>query len=328
MIDSDIKERYTVYATKQDEGLRTDKFLSKSLPDLTRTRIQQLLELGHILIDGKPAKSPSKKVQEDQLFEITIPPSVEATPEPEDIPLNIIYEDNDVVVINKPAGMVVHPAPGNPNKTLVNALLAHCGESLSGINGVKRPGIVHRLDKGTSGLIVVAKNDIAHQALSQMLTDRSMSRIYQAVVWGVPLSSEGTIEGNIGRSPKNRKKMALVSKGGKEAITHYKTLKAYGLLASLVKCRLETGRTHQIRVHMTSLGHSLMGDPTYGRKPKKLPEELNHFLLIEWLKDRTALHAYQLKFIHPRTGKEMLFECPLPGDIRALLDVLEFQHNV
>ena len=317
--------RYTVCVTKQDEGQRADKFLSNALPELTRSRIQQLLEEGHITLDGAPLTSPSKKVKDSQTFVIAVPPSVEAIPEAEDIPLDIIYEDQDLVVINKPPGMVVHPAPGNPNQTLVNALLAHCGDSLSGINGVKRPGIVHRLDKGTSGLLVAAKNDQAHQRLSHQLSNRTMST-YQAVVWGVPSPRAGTITGAIGRSRRDRKKMAIVSKGGKEATTHYTVEKAYKLLASLVRCQLETGRTHQIRVHLTSLGHSLVGDPTYGRRPKQLAEDLKSFLVSPmWPADRVALHAAELKFIHPTSQEEMVFTAPLPGDIRALLDVLECQ---
>lgn len=324
MDDSLTPTRYTVSVSKQDEGLRADKFLSHSLPDLTRSRIQQLFREGHILQDGRVFETPSKKVKEGQTFHIAIPPTVEAIPQAENIPLDIIYEDDDLVVINKSAGMVVHPAPGSPNRTLVNALLAHCGESLSGINGVKRPGIVHRLDKGTSGLIVAAKNDKAHQGLSSQLSDKSMKRIYKAVVWGLPSPKKGTIEGSIGRSPRNRKKMAIVSRGGKEAITHYKVEQAFGLVASLVECQLETGRTHQIRVHLTSKGHALLGDPTYGGRPRRLPNELEEFLKSSlWPKDRVALHAFRLSFVHPVQHKDMIFEAPLPGDIRELLNVLE-----
>lgn len=314
---------YTVCVTAQQAGLRVDKFLSDAFPDLTRTRIQQLMGEGCVTRDGQTLTSASSKVKAEMVFEITIPPAIEAIPQAQDIPLDIVYEDADLLVVNKPAGMVVHPAPGNPDRTLVNALLAHCGESLSGINGVKRPGIVHRLDKGTSGLLVVAKNDKAHQSLASQLSDRSMSRVYQALVWGVPPHRSGTIEGNIGRSPQNRKKMAIVARGGKEARTHYQVIESFGMVASLVQCKLDTGRTHQIRVHLTSKGMPLIGDPLYGKRPSKCPADILAFLSSEeWHPDRVALHAETQTFIHPTTGERCTFQAPLPGDIRALMDVL------
>jgi len=314
---------YTVCVLPQQAGSRVDKFLSDAFPDLTRTRIQQLIGEGCVTQDGQILESASSKVKAGMVFEIIIPPAVEAIPQAQDIPLTIVYEDADVLVVNKPPGMVVHPAPGNLDKTLVNALLAHCGDSLSGINGVKRPGIVHRLDKGTSGLLVVAKNDKAHQSLASQLSDRSMSRIYQALVWGVPSQRSGTVEGNIGRSPQNRKKMAIVGRGGKEARTHYQVIESFGTLASLVECKLETGRTHQIRVHLTSKGMPLIGDPLYGKRPSKCPTDVVAFLGGgEWSSDRVALHAQTQTFIHPTTGERCTFHAPLPGDIRALMDVL------
>lgn len=319
---------YTVCVTAQQAGLRVDKFLSDAFPDLTRTRIQQLMSEGCVTRDGEVLTSASSKVKVDMVFEITIPPAIEAIPQAQDIPLNIVYEDADLLVVNKPAGMVVHPAPGNPDRTLVNALLAHCGESLSGINGVKRPGIVHRLDKGTSGLLVVAKNDKAHQSLASQLSDRSMSRVYQALVWGAPPQRSGTIEGNIGRSPQNRKKMTIVARGGKEARTHYQVIESFGMVASLVQCKLDTGRTHQIRVHLTSKGMPLIGDPLYGKRPSKCPPDVLAFLGSEgWHPDRVALHAETQTFIHPTTGERCTFQAPLPGDIRALMDVLRFLHQ-
>jgi 23S rRNA pseudouridine1911/1915/1917 synthase len=225
-------------------------------------------------------------------------------------------------VIDKPAGMVVHPAPGHAEGTLVNALLNHCGESLSGINGVKRPGIVHRLDKETSGLLVAAKNDKAHHALSHQLATREMGRVYWALVWGRLLPLEGSIEGAIGRDPRHRQRMAM-REGGKFARTHYKVLKFFGTFASLVECRLETGRTHQIRVHLTAKGHPLLGDPLYKKQSLHVPEDLKTYLKEKWPQDRQALHAKELSFIHPSTGEKLNFSSELPEDMRNLIPVLD-----
>jgi 23S rRNA pseudouridine1911/1915/1917 synthase len=279
-------------------------------PELSRARIAKLLQDGHVTLNGKAVTDLSRKVKADEVYEITLPPPEPALPEAQDIKLTVIYEDKDVVVIDKPVGLVVHPAPGNRDKTLVNALLAHCGSSLSGIGGVARPGIVHRLDKETSGLIVVAKNDAAHQKLSAQFADRSLSRTYQALVHGVPMLRVGIIDAPIGRSPRDRKKMAVTAKG-KPARTHYNVLENFDA-AALVECKLETGRTHQIRVHMAHIKHPVIGDPTYGRRTaKNIPDF-----------PRQALHAAAISFIHPRTGKVMKFEAKLPKDMTNLLKAL------
>jgi 23S rRNA pseudouridine1911/1915/1917 synthase len=308
---------------EDEKGYRLDKYLALKCPDLSRSRIQTLIESGHIKVNNQ-TKEPSYRLKNQEKILITIPPLEEATPQAQEIPLNIVYEDQDVVVINKEAGMVVHPAPGNPHSTLVNALLAHCGKTLSGISGIKRPGIVHRLDKGTSGLMVVAKNDKAHKALSEQFADRTLSRRYYAIVWKVPHPLEGTISTFIGRSPSNRKKMAVLSAKGKNAITHYKVLETYGSIASLVECRLETGRTHQIRVHMSFIKHPLLGDPVYGKIPKGTP-----VMVQEKIKaltsgyQRPALHAYQLSFRHPTTNELQTFTGSLPEDIKGIVDFLK-----
>lgn len=306
---------------KDDQHLRLDKYLAEKSSDLSRTRIKDLIQVGLVFINGQVTSDVALRIKEGQVIQITIPPLIDPTPAPQNIPLDILYEDDDLIVINKPAGLVVHPAPGNPEGTLVNALLSHCGESLSGINGVRRPGIVHRLDKETSGLIVAAKNDGAHQFLAHQLATREMSRVYQAIVWGVLRPLEGAVEGSIGRDPHHRQRMALREKG-KFARTHYKTLKIFGRVASLVECRLDTGRTHQIRVHLASKGHSLLGDPLYGKRPRALPASLRDILDTQWPKKRQALHAKELSFIHPTTQEKLTFSTDLPQDIRNLLDVL------
>lgn len=291
---------------------------------LSRARLQALIREGAVSQEGHPLTDISHTVMQGAVVEVVVPPAAPAQPQAQTIALDILYEDDDVLVINKPAGMVVHPAAGNWDHTLVNALLAHCGESLSGIGGVARPGIVHRLDKETSGLMVVAKNDGAHQALSRQFADRSLSRVYQAVVWGLPNPLNGEIEGAIGRHPRNRQKMAVVPHGGKEALTYYKTLEAFGVLAALVECRLATGRTHQIRVHMTHQGHPLVGDPLYGTRRSSGKTAKGQEGIVARLQafPRQALHAGEIKWIHPRTGKSMTFKAPLPDDLKALLKAL------
>ncbi len=305
---------------QQDHGMRLDKFLTTKIQDISRSRLQELIEGGFINVDQKKSQA-SFKVKKNQQIVVTIPPLVEAIPAPQNIPLDILYEDQDVVVINKPAGMVVHPAPGHPGGTLVNALLSHCGKSLSGINGVKRPGIVHRLDKETSGLLVTAKNDKAHHNLAHQLATREMGRRYYAVVWGMLTPIEGTIEGEIGRDPHHRQRMAI-RQGGRFARTHYKVLQIYGRIASLVECRLDTGRTHQIRVHLAAKDHSLIGDALYEKSPKAIPSILKTYLKEKWPKDRHALHAKELSFIHPTTHENLHFSTDLPEDIRNLINVL------
>jgi len=311
----------TFTVENQEHGLRLDKFLSAKIHDLSRSRLQELIGAGFVKVNGTSVKESSSKTKDGQIIEVTIPPLVEAYPSPQNIPLDIFYEDRDVIVINKPVGMVVHPAPGNPEGTLVNALLSHCGESLSGINGVKRPGIVHRLDKDTSGLLVAAKNDKAHHGLAHQLATHEMGRVYQALVWGMLIPAEGTIEGAIGRDPRHRQRMA-VREGGKFARTHYKVLQRFGRVASLVECRLETGRTHQIRVHLTAKGHPLIGDSLYGKEPKTSPNVLKTYLKENWVPARQALHAKELLFVHPTTHEKLHFSADLPEDMRNLIDVL------
>ncbi|NIZ02485.1 RluA family pseudouridine synthase [Thalassospira lucentensis] len=312
-------------ATAADEGARLDKVLAGAWPDQSRSRIKSLIEDGHLVQNDQTVLKMSAKVKQGDRFVLTIPPAEPATPEAEDIKLDVLYEDDDLLVINKPAGMVVHPAAGNESGTLVNALLGHCGDSLSGIGGVKRPGIVHRLDKDTSGAMVVAKNDVAHRGLSTLFSEdkENIDRAYIALVWGVPRQSEGEIEGNIGRSPRNRKKMTVLKSGGKYALTRYKVLaKRDDSLASLVECRLATGRTHQIRVHMSHIGHSLVCDPVYGRN--KVSQKFN-FETQQLLNtfNKQALHARTLGFLHPTTGQYISTQAPIPDDLADLIRSLE-----
>jgi 23S rRNA pseudouridine1911/1915/1917 synthase len=275
---------------------------------LSRARLQALLAEGHVARNGKPVSDASRKVKEGEIYALRLPPPEPAAPKAQKIALKVVYEDDDLLVIDKPPGLVTHPAPGNRDNTLVNALLAHCGASLSGIGGVARPGIVHRLDKDTSGLIVVAKNDLAHQALSAQFADKSLSRTYQALVHGAPTLRAGIVDAPIGRNPRDRKKMAVTARG-KPARTRYRLLESFGA-AALVECALETGRTHQIRVHMAHSGHPVIGDPVYGGG--RAQRNIYDF-------PRQALHAAAIKFIHPRSGKAMAFASPLPPDMRALL---------
>ncbi|MFP6711148.1 MAG: RluA family pseudouridine synthase [Rhodospirillales bacterium] len=307
-------------------GSRLDKFLTESFAEHSRSRIKTLIVDGYITRAGAKVTDPSRRVKPGEGYEITVPATKPAIPVGQNIDIDVVYEDDDLIIIDKPAGLVVHPAPGNPDNTLVNALIAHCGESLSGIGGEARPGIVHRLDKDTSGLIVAAKNDIAHRGLAAQFSDHSLDRAYKAVVWGVPKSKSGEIEGNIGRNPRNRKKMAIVKRGGKHALTHYKVEKRIGLdnvyWASLIECRLETGRTHQIRVHMTSMGHPIIGDPIYGSKNAKKSKNDVSIVFQNTVKtlNRQALHAYLIGFYHPTSGEKISFKSPLPRDILALLE--------
>ncbi|NQU57609.1 MAG: RluA family pseudouridine synthase [Rhodospirillales bacterium] len=318
---------YTVPVPPGKAGCRLDKFLSGALADLSRTRIKALIEEGRVsLADDSAAKAPldpSMKVQEAQVIIVEVPPPSPAIPEAQSIPLDIVYEDDDVIVINKPPGLVVHPAPGSLDGTLVNALLGHArdtgGGGLSGIGGVERPGIVHRLDKGTSGLMVVAKNDAAHHALSEQFAARSIERTYNALVWGVPKPSQGEISGNIGRSSGNRKKMAVVTGGGKVALTRFKLLQTYATVASLIECRLATGRTHQIRVHMAWLGHPVIGDPLYGGG-KAVRRGLSPDLLAETGKlDHQILHAKTLGFRLKEGGEPLRFDSDLPNYFNSLI---------
>ncbi|MEI6986718.1 MAG: RluA family pseudouridine synthase [Rhodospirillaceae bacterium] len=306
-------------------GERVDKALAVALVDLSRSRLRALLDQGHVRRSDVTITDPATLVKAGQTFIVFLPDPAPAEPEPQAIALTIVYEDEEVLVVDKAAGMVVHPAPGSPDKTLVNALLAHCGDLLSGIGGVRRPGIVHRLDKDTSGLMVVAKSDRAHAGLASQFEDRTIRRTYTAVVWGLPTPPEGVIKGNIGRSSADRKKMAVVTHGGKTAATSYRVIRDFGAAASQIECRLETGRTHQIRVHLASVRHPLIGDPVYGRnrtsgRPRRLPESLHAWLLSF---PRQALHAHRLVFTHPTSGAPMSFDSVLPDDIANLISRLD-----
>jgi 23S rRNA pseudouridine1911/1915/1917 synthase len=296
--------------------------LDRALADatgLSRARVQALIEEGRVEIAGKPAAAAAMKVAQGTAFRITVPPAAEAAAAPEDIPLAVAYEDADLIVIDKPAGLVVHPAAGNPSGTLVNALLHHCRGQLSGIGGVARPGIVHRIDKDTSGLLVVAKTDAAHEGLSAQFAAHSVHRRYLAVCAGHPSPGEGMIDARIGRSDADRKKMTVLPKNssrGKTAITHYKVLERFDG-AALIECRLETGRTHQVRVHCASIGHALLGDPVYGRTPKPIRPLLDSLGFA-----RQALHAAELGFVHPASGEKLHFRADLPTDMAELIDQL------
>ncbi len=328
--DTAPQRTYTVTIGEDKAGVRLDRALSDELADLSRARLQALLAEGrvcHALADGTPGAvvtEGKRKAVPGETFIVTVPAPAPARPKAQAIALDVVYEDDDLIVIDKPPGMVVHPAPGNPDKTLVNALLAHCGVSLSGIGGEVRPGIVHRLDKGTGGLLVAAKNDIAHRGLSAQFEDRSLSRTYVALVWGVPTPLEGDIKGQMGRSTRNRKKMAVVKQGGKYAETHYRVRESYGGRVALVECKLSTGRTHQIRVHMASIGHPVVGDPLYGGSDKTraraLPAgaEANIGAL-----GHQALYAFSIGFLHPTTMQKVNFERPIPKYINALVNELE-----
>ena len=307
---------------KTREAARLDKALSEAT-DLSRARVQALITAGAVRVNGEPAHSVSMKVAEDTDFSIAVPAAVDAEAQPLEFPLDIAFVDEHLIVVNKPAGMVVHPAAGNPDGTLVNALLHHCarngGGQLSGIGVVARPGIVHRIDKDTSGLLVVAKSDAAHEGLAAQFADHSVHRRYLAVTGGVPRPSEGTIDARIGRSDANRKKMAVLAKNssrGKNAITHYKTLESFGD-AALIECRLETGRTHQVRVHCASIGHALLGDQLYGRTPKPLKPLLKQLGFA-----RQALHAAELGFLHPILERFVSFSASTPKDMQELIDEL------
>lgn len=292
-----------------DQTGRIDKVLTILEPEITRSQLKNLINDGHVTVNGQPVK-PKYKVQAGDKISLVKPEPQSLELTPENIPLDIVYEDDDVIVVNKPQGMVVHPAPGHPDHTLVNALLYH--SPLSTINGTFRPGIVHRIDKDTSGLLMVAKNDLAHQSLAEQLRNKTNKREYLALVYGQIKEDEGTIDAPLGRNPQDRKKQAVV-KDGRHAVTHFKVMKRYDNF-TLVKCILETGRTHQIRVHMKYIGHPLVGDPLYG--PRKVIG-----------KDGQFLHAALLGFKHPRTGEEMVFEAPLPENFQKMLDKLDKQQH-
>ena len=294
--------------TPEAGGERLDAFLARSVEGLTRSAAQRLLEEGAVTSGGRPLKK-SEKTAPGQVVEVVLPEPEPVDVLPQNIPLDVVYEDSDVIVVNKPVGMVVHPAPGHPDGTLVNALLYHCGNTLSGINGELRPGIVHRIDRDTSGLIIAAKNDKAHLALAEQLQDHSLARVYEAVAVGNFREDSGTVDAPIGRHPVDRKKMAVVDRGGRSAVTHWEVVERFPGYTH-IRCRLETGRTHQIRVHMACIGHPLLGDTVYGAK-KPVPGLAGQ-----------CLHAAELRFLHPRTGEPVTVEAPLPDWFRAVLERL------
>jgi len=296
--------------TETGKNKRLDAFLAESVEGVSRAAAAKLIESGAVLVDGKPA-AKSCKLAGTETVEVTLPEPEPIDAVPQDIPLDVVYEDADVIVVNKPSGLVVHPAPGHPDGTLVNALLHHCGDSLSGVGGALRPGIVHRIDRDTSGLIIAAKNDAAHQGLAAQLKDHTLARTYECVVVGNPRADSGTVDAPIARDPRDRKRMAVVA-GGRSAVTHWEVVARYAGFAHL-RCRLETGRTHQIRVHMAYIGHPILGDTVYGAKKP-----------VSGLTGQ-CLHASGLRFIHPRTQKAVELTCPLPEEFTALLARLQGQ---
>ena len=338
--DSDAKPGYTVLNTPAggerlacvveaaQAGERVDRYLAACLPALSRSRIKGLIEAGCLFVGETCVREPATLVRAGMALVLEVPPAAPATPEGEVVAFTVLFEDDDLIVLDKPAGLVVHPAPGNETGTLVNGLIAHCGDSLKGIGGERRPGIVHRLDKDTSGVMVAAKTEKAHLALSEDFAARRIDRAYLAFCWGLPAPAAGEYEGAIGRDKRDRKRMTLTERGGKWALTRYTTLRAFGTAAAKVECRLATGRTHQIRVHFSAHGHPLMGDPLYLRRlpaiARQLPAAARDVALDF---PRQALHAARLGFTHPRTGAELLFETPMPADMQALEQALAESGN-
>ena len=341
---TDLEEEHHAFSINDDDaGGRVDAYLANQFEGLSRSRFKDLIKSGSLKVNENTETSPNYRLKSGDHLSFHMPPPEDPVPKGEDIPLNIVFEDDDLIVVDKPANMVVHPAVGNWTGTLVNALIHHCGDSLSGVGGVRRPGIVHRLDKETSGLLVVAKNDMAHRSLSEQFADHgrtgSLERAYFAFVWGCPRRRKDKIETEIGRAPNNRVKMAVTKSGGRFAITHYSVVETFGSspasaganpspaapsIASLVQCHLETGRTHQIRVHMTHIGCPLLGDPVYGTgfssKAELLPGPLSK--IVKSMK-RQALHAGLLAFSHPRNNEVMRFESALPQELQSLREGLQ-----
>ena len=325
-VDGELRE---LIALDMHKGWRLDHFLAKALPELSRARLQALIKEGRVRKGEATIEDPNFRVKPGESYAVSVPPPLPAEPLPQAIPLSILYEDDDLIVIDKQAGLVVHPAAGNLDGTLVNALLAHCGASLKGIGGVARPGIVHRLDKDTSGVLVVAKNERAMRSLAKQFAAHKVERAYNAVVWGAPRERSGLVEGNLGRNPFDRKRMAVLRESGKPARTRYETIEAFGTrdkaFAALLECRLETGRTHQIRVHLAHIGHPLIGDATYGRArrapiPRSLQEKAAFEAAMKF--PRQALHAGVLGFFHPSKQKTIRFESPWPADFASLMKAL------
>lgn len=315
MSDSAIQEHVTIPA--EMAGWRLDRALAALLPTYSRERLKALISSGQVVSDGQLSRDPSAKAKEGTSFSVAVPAPTPAHNEAQDIPLEIVFEDDHLLIVDKPAGMVVHPAAGNYDGTMVNALLHHCNGRLSGIGGVARPGIVHRIDKDTSGLLVVAKTDPAHEGLAAQFANHSIERRYSAIVAGLPKTGSGTVDANLARSTADRKKIAIVSVGrGKRAVTHWRLVETLKQ-AALMECQLETGRTHQVRVHMASVGHPLLGDPVYGRSRAEHRDVLRR---LEF--ERQALHAARLGFVHPVTGGALTFDSPIPSDMQRLLSCL------
>ncbi len=313
----------SVEARPEDTGQRLDKFLGSRIGTLSRSRVKGLILEGRLLREGVPATDPAEAVKAGR-YVLSLPAAVDARPRGEAIDLSILYEDRHLLVLDKPAGLVVHPAPGNPDGTLVNALIAHCGDSLTGIGGERRPGIVHRLDKDTSGIMVVAKTETVHAALSAAFAARDIERQYRALCWGLPNPAAGEVAGDIGRDPRERKRMAVVARNGKMALTKYRTLQGFGLAAGLLAVNLATGRTHQIRVHLAHIGHPLIGDPVYlKRKPAAAQHLLEPARGLALDFPRQALHAEMLGFKHPVSGENLRFETPPPRDFQQLTHAIE-----
>ena len=313
-----------VTAAADHAGQRIDRFLADTLGTLSRSRVKTLIDEGRLRGDKGPVTQPAEAVRAGATYTLDLPAPIPATPRPQVIPFPILYEDADLIVLDKPAGLVVHPAPGNLDGTLVNALLAHCGPGFTGIGAERRPGIVHRLDKDTSGVMVVAKTQLASDALTTAFANRDLDRAYIVLVWGLPQPLTGEIEGAIGRDKRDRKRMAVVDHGGKYALTRYRTMRAWQTSLTLLECRLATGRTHQIRVHLANVGHPVVGDPLYLRRVPGAAKGINQSLRGQLLDfPRQALHAASLGFKHPRTGLPIHFEAGLPADFKALLDTVE-----
>lgn len=316
--------QHTVEVAAEQAGARVDRVLADALPQLSRSRLKALIEAGRLSAGARTIAEPATRVKPGQRLVLAVPPAAPARPEGQDIPLAVVYEDAAVIVVDKPAGLVVHPAPGNPDGTLVNALIRHCGASLQGIGGERRPGIVHRLDKETSGLMVAAKTEAAHQALVAQFAGRTIARRYRALAWGVPHPASGRLTGAIGRSPHNRKKMAVLERGGRPAATRYRVLQALaGGTVSELACELETGRTHQVRVHLAHAGHPLVSDPLYGRaRPRALGDLPEDARAAVTALGRQALHAERLGFRHPDSGAWLDFARDVPADMATVRGAL------
>jgi 23S rRNA pseudouridine1911/1915/1917 synthase len=317
-------EPLRITADQTHAGERIDRFIADAVGTLSRSRIKTLIDDGRLTGPAGPVTQPAEPVRPGATYTLNLPPPADATPKPQAIPFTVLYEDNDLIVLDKPPGLVVHPAPGNPDGTLVNALLAHCGPGFTGIGAERRPGIVHRLDKDTSGVMVVAKTQLANDALTAAFAARNLDRAYQALVWGLPHPTTGEVEAAIGRDKRDRKRMAVVTYGGKFALTRYRTLRAWETSLALLECRLATGRTHQIRVHLAHISHPIVGDPLYLRRIPAAAKAIDQPLRGQLLDfPRQALHAASLGFEHPRTGQSLSFESALPADFQALLEAVD-----